>query len=152
MNSEQIKYGKIKYGKWILSFLYVLYLIITVLNVVFQLGDVHNGLVESWGALGYIITYGLDLLMSSGFFVVFTVIQLIIYHVNKQRVSNRVIPLLICEAIKIIGTSIYIYLIDYANIWYGGVITAFIILSIVIFAVISVLEIVMMIFMKISKN
>lgn len=142
----------IKFGKWLLSSLYVFYVIIIILNVIFQSSNTTNNMIESSGALGYIITYGLNLLMAGVFFVCFTIIQLIVYHVKKKSVSKSLIPLIICEVIKIIGNSIYIYMIDYANIQYGGVITTFIILGIIIFAIISVLEIAMMIFMKISEK
>ena len=137
---------------WILSTLSVCYLIIIIVNVAFQLKDAGNGLIESSGTFGYIVTYALSLLMACGFFVGSTVVQLIVYRVKKKSVSDSLTVLIIFEVIKIAGNSVYIYLIDYANIHYGGAVTAFIISGMVIFAVISVLEIVLLVLMKISEQ
>ena len=128
----------IKYGKRALWVLYPVYLVIIVVNVIFQLNGAQNNIIEASGVWGYIVTYGLSLLMAGGCFVICTVLQLVLYHFKK---SKAFIPLLIIEAIKIAGTAIYIYMIDYANIRAGGLTTAFIVAGIAVFAVISVLEI-----------
>lgn len=137
-----------KYGKIVLSSLYAIYLIIIIVNIVFALDEITNPLIESTEILGYIITYGLEILITSGFFVIPTITQLIVYHVKKKSVSKSLIPLIIFEIIKILGTALYISIIDYANIHYGGVVTAFIILRMIVFVIVSAFEIALMTLLK----
>lgn len=142
----------VKYGKWALCFLYVAYLAVIIVNIAFQLKGGSNNIIQTSGAWGYVLTYGLSILLASGFFVIPTVVQAIVFYVFKKNIAKSFIALVILEAIKIVGTSIYIYMIDFSNIRFGGAVTAFIILGMIIFGVIAALEIALSVAMKLSEK
>ncbi len=140
----------VKYGKCPLCFLYVAYLAVIIVNIAFQLKGGSNNFIKTSGAWGYILTYGLSIFLASGFFVIPTVVQAIVFHVFKKNISESFIAIVILEVIKIVGTSIYIYMIDFSNVRFGGAVTAFIILGMLIFMVIAALEIALSVTMKLS--
>ena len=144
--------NSIRFGKRSLSVLYILYLTVVIVNVALMQRGVTNGIIERTGAAGYVFTYFLSFLMAGGCFLVSTIIQLSVYHANKKSVSKSLVPLIIFEAIKILGTAIYLLMIDCKNICQGGAVTAFIIAGIIIFVTVSVLEIVLMIFMNLEEK
>lgn len=139
-------------GKWLLSLLYVLYIAIVNVNIWFQLRNADNALISKYGPFGYALTYGFSFFLASGFFIVCTIIQAIFYHAKKKKVTECFVLLLSLEAIKILGTAVYILEVDCANLYSSSIVAAFIITGITIFSVISVLEILFMILMKIAEK
>jgi hypothetical protein len=142
-----MKIKLVKYLKLTIAVLYVLYLANIIIYTSFQQIGITNRLIETYGTIGYIISYALGLFLSCGFFVVPTVIQIIIYHANKKKINNCFILLMAFEIIKILGTLFYFYLIDSRNINFTNrpLVSSFIVTYIIFFAIICLTEIIMLI-------
>lgn len=136
-----------------LSVFYVLYLAVIVVNLSLMSAGITNGLIETYGVWGYVVTYVLSFLLAGGWFVIPTAIQIILYEVTGRKSPEKILWIIILlEAVKIIGTLWYILYVDCANISYGGAVTAFIIARMALFAIVSLSEIVFILLLLIMND
>ena len=130
--------------KSVIFYLNLSYIANIVINNIFLQKDATNSLINTYGTIGFMLTFLLSILMSGGAFMISTIIQIVVYHLKNKKIYRCFISLFILEAIKIIGTFTYIFTIDTKNINFMSrpLSSAFIITGIIIFIFISIFEII----------
>ena len=130
--------------KSVIFYLNLSYIANIVINNIFLQKDVTNSLINTYGTIGFVLTFLISILMSGGAFMISTIIQIVVYHLKNKKIYRCFISLFILEAIKIIGTFTYIFTIDTKNINFMSrpLSSAFIITGIIIFIFISIFEII----------
>ena len=130
--------------KSVIFYLNLSYIANIVINNIFLQKDATNSLINTYGTIGFMLTFLISILMSGGAFMISTIIQIVVYHLKNKKIYRCFISLFILEAIKIIGTFTYIFTIDTKNINFMSrpLSSAFIIIGIIIFIFISIFEII----------
>ncbi len=140
--------------KFVLAALYALYFINVVINNVYSDIGITNGLIEEYKTFGYFLTCAINFLVSGAFFVILTVVQIIVYSRKNLPPRNKITALTVIEAIKIVGTAVCVFAVDLPKLIFNGFDAqiVFLITGIVLFVVVFACEIAVLVFMNIAEK